>query len=272
MSATRTPPRRTNGALWRWVRSLRPISHQSETASVVDHLEELRWRIVAIMVVVAGAFIAGFIERNLLFAVLNRPLDGRFTIQTLGVTEPLFTAITVAANAAFAVAVPVIVYNGYRFVAPALSAQQRAAVRPAFAAAPALFLGGVVFCYFLVLGPAVTFLLGLGQPSFDVTLRAQEYYSFAAMTLLAMGLVFCFPLVLVGLGRAGLVTAATLRRRRKIALLAIGVGAALLPTADPVSLMIEMLPMLGLYELSILVVRVGEIRDARRASSRTPNA
>ena len=232
---------------------------------MVDHLEELRWRILAVGCVLVATFAAAFVSRTALFDLLNRPIDGRYRIQTLGVTEPFFTAVTVAANAAFIATIPVLVYNCYRFVSPALSAQQRRAIRPVLMAVPALFCSGVAFCYLLILGPAVTFLLGMGDASFDVTLRAQDFYSFASMTMLGMGAIFCFPLVLFGLGKLGIVTSSALRRHRRIAYVLMAVVAALLPTADPVSLLIETLPLVVLYEFSILLVRLGERGMARRS-------
>lgn len=232
---------------------------------MVDHLEELRWRIISVVGVLIVAFGVAFMARASLFDLLNRPVAGRYRIQTLGVTEPFFTAFTVAANAAFVVAIPVLVYNCYRFVAPAMTAVQRRAIRPVMVAAPLLFCGGVAFCYLLILGPAVTFLLGMGDASFDVTLRAQDYYSFASMTMLSMGAIFCFPLALFGLGKLGLVTSTMLRSHRRIAYVLMAFIAALLPTADPVSLMIETLPLVVLYEFSVLLVRMGERGAARKA-------
>jgi sec-independent protein translocase protein TatC len=104
--------------------------------------------------------------------------------------------------------------------------------------------------------------LGIGANSFDVTVRAQDYYSFAGMTLLGTGLSFLFPLVLMGLGRVGILQASTLSSNRRGALVAIAIIAALLPTGDPVSLIIEIVPLVALYELSILMLKWQE-RTAR---------
>lgn len=255
---------RTTRVMRRIRAPFRPVAATTDAAPMVDHLEELRWRIGSVIAVLVGAFVVAFAFREHLFALLNRPIDGRYRIQTFGVTEPFFTAFTVAANTAFIAAFPVLVFNCYRFVSPALSDGQRRGVRPMLVLAPALFCSGVAFCYLLILGPAVRFLLGMGEASFDVTLRAQDYYSFAAMTMLGMGLMFCFPLIVTALGQLGVVTSRQLRGNRRIAIVMMVVVAALLPTADPVSLVIETLPLIALFELSIILVWLGERRAARR--------
>ncbi len=254
------PPTRRGRRLRRLTAPFHPVAATTDAAPMVDHLEELRWRVATIAATLVVSFIAAFVVREHLFALLNRPLDGRYRIQTFGVTEPFFTAFTVAANAAFIATFPVLVFNCYRFLSPALSSAQRRRMRPILLLAPALFCSGVAFCYLLILGPSVHFLLGMGESSFDVSLRAQDYYSFATMTMLGMGLMFCFPLVVTALGQLGVVTSAQLRRNRRIAVVLMVVVAALLPTADPVSLIIETLPLIGLFELSIMLVWLGERR------------
>lgn len=244
------------------IAKLRPLDATGRAAAV-DHLEELRWRIVLCLSALVVGFVVAYAQRELLFQLLNRPLRGEFRIQTLSVTEPFFTSVTVAANAAFAAAFPALVWNCYRFLSPALDQWQRRRVRMLFAAAPVLFAAGVAFCYWFVLGPAVRFLLGLGAGSFDVAVRAQEYYSFVAMTLVGMGLVFLFPLLLVGLARIGILTSTMLRANRRLAFVGLAVVAAMLPTADPVSLIIEVLPLVALFELSIWLVALQE-RSASR--------
>lgn len=241
---------------------LRPPEHGEKT-HVADHLEELRWRLVLVGLTLAAGFGVAYWFREAIFGWLNRPLGGEFRIQTLAVTEPLFTSITVAAHAAVMAAFPVMLYHAYRYVAPALNPSQRRGIRSLLLVAPGLFYAGVAFCYWFVLGPAVRFLLGLGEGSFDVTVRAREYYGFVSTTLLAMGLVFLFPLLLLGLARLGLITAAMLRSNRKAAFVLVAIVAALLPTADPISLVVEMVPLLALFELSIVLVAVQE-RAARR--------
>jgi sec-independent protein translocase protein TatC len=237
------------------------VLDEAGRAPALDHLEELRWRIIAAAAWFAVAFGVAWWQMDHIFHVLNRPLAGHgFKVITLGVTEPFFTSLTVSANAAFVATFPVLAWHVWRFIAPAMDRDQRRSVRRLALAAPVLFGGGVAFCYFVVLQAAIRFLLGIGAGNFDVSVRASDYYSFVSMTMLAMGLVFLFPLVLLGLARLGVVNSAWLRANRKVALLLIAVAAALLPTGDPVSLAAEILPMFALFELSILLVRLQERR------------
>lgn len=248
-------------------RRARTSLDQGDTAAVSEHLGELRRRVIVVTAAFLSCFIAAYVLRDHLFALLNRPLGGRYEIQTLAVTEPFFASLTVAANAAFMVVVPLVAWHAWRFVAPAMAPAARRSTCSLVVLAPALFFSGVAFCYLFVLGPAVRFLLGLGEEGFNVTVRAQEYYAFVTMTMLGMGLAFLFPLVLLGLARVGLVTSERLRGNRRIALVLMVVVAALLPTADPVSLAVEVLPLLGLYELSVLLVRMQERATERREAA-----
>ena len=267
MSATAPPkpPTRFRGRFRRpAIRAMQSVKHQ-ERAAVTTHLEELRWRLSVVFGVLIAAFCGAWVIHDRLFHLLEKPLSGKYEVQTLSVTEPFFTTVSVAAHAAVLVALPVAIYNLYRFAAPALEPQQRRGLAPLVALAPALFYAGVAFCYLLILGPSVRFLLGIGDGSFTVSLRAQDYYSFVSMTLLGMGASFLFPLVLLGAARVGVLRAELLRQNRKVAVVLIAIVAALLPTGDPVSLAIEILPLLALFELSIVLVAAQE-RAARRRS------
>lgn len=233
-------------------------------APLVDHLVELRRRVLVVGATFLVAFAVCYWQIDRLFDWLSAPLDDRWPVQTLGVTEPFFTSLSVAAQASFVVVTPVLAWQVWRFVRPAVNPDARRTIGALLLVAPMLFTSGVAFCYFLVLGPAVRVLLGLGPSDLEVVVRASDYYSFVTMTLLAVGAAFCFPLVLLGLARIGLITAERLRSHRKFALVGLVVLAALLPTVDPVSLAIEVVPLIALYELSIVAVRVQERRLAKR--------
>ena len=128
-------------------------------------------------------------------------------------------------------------------------------VKPLVLAVPILFISGVAFCYLVVLTPALEFLLSFNSSEFNTQVRASDYYDFATMTMIAMGIGFQVPVGVLALTRLGVVNADKLRRSRRYAVLAIAVLAALLPTLDPVTLLLEMVPLLLLYELSIQVAR-----------------
>jgi sec-independent protein translocase protein TatC len=118
---------------------------------------------------------------------------------------------------------------------------------------PVLFVAGAVFAYFVVVPAALKFLLNFNDSEFNTQLRAKDYYSFVLLTLLSAGIVFQVPVGILGLTRLGIVTPAKLKRNRRYAYLGCAVVAAALPGVDPVSMLIEMVPLLLLYELSILL-------------------
>lgn len=238
------------------------VSHKSadDAAPFIDHLAELRRRLIIIVAALVAVFVAWYIQRDLLFEILARPLDDRWPLQTLGVTEPFFTSLTVAAQAAFVCITPLIAWHVWRFIRPAIELEARRMIAVLLIVAPGLFTAGVAFGYFFILGPAVRFLLGLSPESFEVVVRANDYYSFVSMTLVAIGTAFCFPLVLMGAARIGVISSELLAKNRRFAVLGIALLAAMLPTADPVSLVLEIVPLLGLYELSIIAIRIQEKR------------
>src|SRR5665647_1844178 len=150
--------------------------------------------------------------------------------------------------AALIVTLPLILWQVYAFVIPAFSQRERKVATPLLVMTPFLFLGGVVFGYFLVLPAAVRFLLNFNDDQFNVFVRAREYYSFFGLTVLSMGVLFELPLAILIATRLGFVTPAQLRQNRRYAVVVIAVVAMLLPGTDPVSMLIEMVPLLLLYE------------------------
>jgi sec-independent protein translocase protein TatC len=135
-------------------------------------------------------------------------------------------------------------------------------VRPLLVLAPALFLGGIAFAYELVLPPAVRFLQGFNHGAFDALVQARDYYRFELMTMLAIGAIFQLPVVMLILGRVGVLDSRTLRSKRRYAIVALAALAAALPGTDPVTTLLETVPLVVLYELSIGMLRVSERRAA----------
>jgi sec-independent protein translocase protein TatC len=234
------------------VRRFKPISHD-DRLSVVDHLDELRTRLVVSLVAFGAALGLCFWQNHLILDVVNRPLPGHLKPITFGVTEPFMTTFTNSAYAAIVLSLPVVLYQVYAFVLPAFSPSERRVALPLLLAIPVLFIAGVVFCYFVVLPPATKFLLHFNSDQFHIQVRARDYYSFVTLTMLAVGLAFQVPIGIVALVRLGIVSLEQLRGNRRYAYLVIAILAALLPTIDPVSLMIEMVPLILLYELSIVL-------------------
>jgi sec-independent protein translocase protein TatC len=249
---------------------IRPVSHEDQL-TLVQHLDELRWRIIVSLAAFALAFALCFWQNHLLFDLLNNPLPGHRRPVTLGVAEPFFTTVTVSAYAAIVLALPVVLYQVYAFVLPAFEPSERRVLLPLLLMVPVLLAAGVVFGYFVVLPAALKFLLNFNQSQFNIQIRAREYYSFAALTLVALGILFQIPVAVVGATRLGLVTPRRLRQLRRHAIVAIAVIAMLLPGTDPVTMLLSMAPLVLLYELSILLASLLG-RPARRTLSTEPAA
>jgi sec-independent protein translocase protein TatC len=120
---------------------------------------------------------------------------------------------------------------------------------------PVLFIGGAVFAYFVVMPAALEFLLEFNADEFDIEVRASEYYGFFILTLIAVGILFQIPVGTLAVTKLGIVTPEQLASNRRYAVLAIAVAAMLLPGTDPVTMLISMVPLYGLFELSLLLAR-----------------
>src|SRR5215216_7174224 len=182
---------------------------------------------------------------------------------TLGVGEPLTATLKVAGYAALLLALPLLLYQLYAFVLPAFSPTERQVAVPLMLMVPFLFYAGVVFAYFLVLPAAVNFLQNFNDDNFDILLQARDYYKFAIMVLAAMGLLFQMPIVILAVTRMGILSTTQLRKNRRYAILVIAVIAMLMPGQDPVTMLSMMLPMIVLYEGSILLASLLDRRAAR---------
>jgi sec-independent protein translocase protein TatC len=186
---------------------------------------------------------------------------------TIGVGEPFTTTITIAFYFALLFTLPILLYEVYAFVIPALNPNERRVAKPVMVAAPLLFLAGVSFSYVIVLPPAVHFLQGYNSGNFDVLVQAKAYYTFEIFTMLAIGLAFQLPLALLALHRIGVIDGHTLTRHWRYATVIIAVIAAAMPGADPVTTGLEMLPLVVLFLASIVMLRIADRRAASRAAS-----
>jgi sec-independent protein translocase protein TatC len=307
---------------------LRPIGHE-DRLSVVDHLDELRGRLVICALAVALTFAVGFWQNHSLLKVLNRALPANNATQnhingvvndtasaakqfgalggdfrrlaaaakdplqrqlfldaaantqkaskalpqsapkklpiTIGVGEPFTTTLTVSFYFGLLFALPVILYQAYAFVIPALNPKERRMALPVMLAAPVLFVMGVVFAYLVVLPPAVRFLQGYNSGNFDILVQAKTYYTFEILTMLGIGVAFQLPIGLLALQRVGAINSSTLTRNWRYATVIIAVIAAAMPGADPVTTGLEMLPLVLLFVLSIVMLKIADRRAAARA-------
>lgn len=234
---------------------IRPIGHD-DRLSIVEHLDELRTRIILCVLAFGAAWALTAWQNHLVLEIVNAPLPPGFKPITLGPAEAFYTTLTNSAYAALLIALPVILYQLYAFILPAFSPSEKRVALPLLMLVPVLFIAGVVFCYFVVLTPALDFLLNFNADEFNTQVRARDYYSFVTLLMMAMGLGFQIPIGLVAACKMGLTTPEKLRKGRRYAIVVIAVLASLLPTLDPVTLLLEMIPLLLLYELSIWLASV----------------
>ena len=235
-------------------RRVKAVSHE-DRLTLVEHLDELRTRLIVCGAVFVVAFALCFWQNHLLIEIANGPLPDGKRLLTLGITEPFTTTLTVSAYGALVLSLPIFIYQLYAYVLPAFSKQERRVVLPILLMFPFLFIAGIAFSYFVVMPAAVSFLLNFNDSEFNIQVRARDYYSFFSMTEIAGGLIFQLPLAILALTRLGIVSVEQLSSNRRYAYLACAVVAAALPGVDPISMLIEMVPLLVLYELSILLAR-----------------
>ena len=314
-------------------RTLRPIGPE-DRLSLVDHLDELRTRLIICGAALLVAFGFCFWQNHELLRIINKPLTtqtrkqalkGQGTVgqavlaqqaivrsgqdtqrllgllaapgsglsahtraqlaplipalkldvarvprspegqppTVLGVGEAFTTTLTVSLYFAFIIALPVILYQLFSFVVPALKPNERRAAAPLLTSVPLLFVIGVLFGYFVVLPAAVRFFVNFNAGQFNSLVQASQFYSFAATILLAMGAFFQVPVLILGATRLELVTVGQLRKARRYALVACASIAAFLP-GDAITLLLETVPLYLLYEASILLAAV-LARTRRRA-------
>jgi sec-independent protein translocase protein TatC len=234
--------------LRRWLP--RRLGH-GEEATLVEHLDELRSRLIIALVAIIPIFLVTFAFHERIMEWLTGPLPDDRQLVTLGVTEPFTTSVKVSLIAALAISLPVILWQAWAFLAPAVQPHFERIILVFVALASALFVTGVAFMYVVVLPRALDFLTSYDEELYDIQIRASYYYTFAAVTLVAGGLAFLMPIFVLGLVRLQVVTSDQLRRNRKIAFVFLLVFAILLPTVDPVSLAFEVVPLVLLFEMAI---------------------
>jgi len=223
-----------------------------EEATLVEHLDELRSRLVISLVALAigGGVAFGF--HKTLLNWLRAPLpEAHEKLTTFGVTEPFLTSLRVSFYAGFALALPVLLWQLWGFLAPAFEEAHQRVVAGFVALATALFAGGMFFAYFVVLPPALRFLTNYDDEIFNIQIRAREYLTFATVTILAVAVVFELPIFVLSLVRIGVLSSEKLRRNRRTGIVIVVIVAVLLPSVDPVSLVFEAVPLLVLFEGSI---------------------
>jgi sec-independent protein translocase protein TatC len=226
--------------------------------TLIEHLDELRSRIIKVGIAFLGVSIVAWFFRERIFEWLLAPaghaLQGKLNVT--GVTEQLFTDMKLALYVGFVLTIPVLLYQVWAFVAPAVGDMGRAFTYTIISIASALFIAGVAFGYFVVLPVGTQFLLSWDTDRFDPIITAQSYLPFVTRFLLAFGIVFELPAATYVAAKLELVDAPLLKRYRKHAIVLNTIlAAALTPGQDPYSMILMAVPMIAMYELSILIAR-----------------
>lgn len=228
----------------------RRLSH-GEEATLVEHLTELRTRLLISLGSVGVAFIFTYWQRKPLIEALRKPIPGHYDLTTLSPGEPFVTSLTVAFYAALAIGLPIVIWQLWAFLAPSFDEHSQGVVVQLVVGATVLLFAGIAFAYFVALPQILTFLLGFDDELYNTQIRAREYFSFAALMLLGIGVMFELPIFILGLVRLRILTSAKLRRNRRIGYGLCIIAIVLLPGVDFVSMAIQAAPVMILFESSI---------------------
>jgi sec-independent protein translocase protein TatC len=246
----------------------RRLAH-GEEATVVEHLGELRTRIVFCLITVGVTTGVTYAFHRHIITWLERPLPGHdHHLVVLDVSEAFLTAFWVSLWAGLLLALPICLWLMWGFFAPAFDPhiQRKVALFSVFSAL--LLVAGIAFGYFVVLKPAVHFLTGYDSHQFNYIARAKSYFSFVTTVMVATALVFELPVFILALARIGILPAEKLRRNRRLGYVLVTALAVVLPGVDPVTTVLEMIPLFVLFEGSIWLVVFFDRRWKRAAAER----
>ncbi|WP_035259348.1 twin-arginine translocase subunit TatC [Desulfatirhabdium butyrativorans] len=239
----------------------------------IEHLEELRHRLIVCFIAIAIGFVVCFAIKEWLFHILSAPLvavmePGEKLIYT-GLPEAFFTYMKLAFLAGVVLSSPVIIYQFWMFVAPGLYTTERRMLLPILLLSSLFFISGAMFGYFVVFPIGFQYFLGFGTDTIRPLLSMKEYLSLATTFLFAFGLIFELPLVLIFLVKLGVISIEFLQKQRKFAILIIFIVAAILTPPDVVSQILMAIPMMILYEFSIIGAKIFVRRPVRKNAAET---
>jgi len=245
-----------------------------EKMSLTDHLEELRKRLMRSLIAAFIAFGVCYNFKEWLFEILTRPLveslPKNATMIYTSLPEAFFNYLKISFFAGLVVASPYVLYQIWKFISPGLYASERKYVLPFVLSSTILFVGGVLFGYFIALPPAFRFFLEFSTDFLKPMLTIREYLSLTIKLLLAFGIVFEIPIFIFFLAKIGVVNSRMLAKQRKYAILLIFIVAAIItPTPDAFTQTIMAIPMMILYEIGILVAKWGERKKVKKEQEET---
>jgi len=239
----------------------RTVFEEGMEMSFLDHLEELRWRIVkSLLAVAAGAILCWIFIDWIIDSVLIRPaVSAGIHLQNLKPFGQLLLYMEVAFIGGIIIAIPVILYQLWRFIAPGLFPRERKPVLAIVSFSSICFLAGIAFAYFALLPMALKFFARFGSVNIENNIAINEYMSFIISAMLGAGIVFELPMVSWFLSKLGIITPAFMRHYRRHAIVVIFILAAVLtPGTDPVSQVILAVPLVLLYEISIWISKIAQ--------------
>jgi sec-independent protein translocase protein TatC len=219
----------------------------------LDHLEELRGRIIKSILSILLFSIVAYVFSERLLDFVTRPIP---EVYFMAPTEAFSTRIKISLIAGIIVSVPVIFYHAWKFIVPGLFEREVKLIIPAVLASTVFFLIGATFCFWFVLPLSMKFLLGFGTEKLKPMIKIKDYISFVSYMILAFGSVFELPVIAYFLGKIGIITPRTLIKGRKYAVTTILILAAVITPPDVFSQFMLAGPLYFLYEVSIIVVRI----------------
>jgi sec-independent protein translocase protein TatC len=245
----------------------RRLEH-GEEASVVDHLGELRSRIFFCLIAIVATTTFTYIFNGHIIDWLERPLPGHTKVVTLNPTEAFLTTFWISLWAGLLLALPIVMWQIWGFFAPAFDRHTQRKLIGFTLFAAGLMAGGIAFGYFIVLDPAIHFLTTYNGDQFHYQARADSYFSFVTLVMVATAIVFELPVFILALARIGILPADKLRRNRRMGYVLVAALAVALPGVDPVTTTLEMVPLLILFEASIWLAVLFDRRWKRDAAAR----
>ncbi len=235
------------------------MAHDDEKIPFTAHLEELRNRLIICFVAIGIGFAISYFFKEKIFYILIRQLKAVMAVGDkiifTGLPEAFFTYLKVSLLAGLMLATPIVLYEFWMFVAPGLYEKEKKVILPIVLLSSIFFIGGALFGYFVIFPYAFRFFLSFSNDTIQALPSMREYLSLSARLLLAFGLAFELPLMLTFMARLGLVSVAFLRKNRKYAILIFFTGAAILTPPEVVTQILLALPLMVLYELSIIGAR-----------------
>jgi sec-independent protein translocase protein TatC len=229
---------------------------------ILEHLEELRWRIIKILVALLVASIASYFFTDTFFQWIRWPLDAAtppghiISLNYLRIAEGFNVRIKLAIMAGVFISIPITLFQIWRFIAPGLYKHEKHHILPLVFWSSILFLLGAAMCFFWVMPITIRFLLAVAPENTTPVLTINEYINFVMWTTISFGAVFQLPLIALFLGKLGIVNYRMLARGRRYAIVVIAVAAAVItPSTDAISMAMLGLPLYLLYEVSIWLLR-----------------